>query len=45
MSCCNFDGAGVMIGKKSGVEKQLRDIAQHPVCIIRSVPYDLELAG
>ena len=34
LAWCNFDGASVMMGKKSGVAKQLQDIAQHPVCII-----------
>ena len=37
LACSNFDGASVMMGKKSGVAKQLQDIAQHPVCIIHCV--------
>ena len=44
LACCNFDGASVMMGKKSGVAKQLQDIAQHPVCIIHCVAHNLELA-
>ena len=34
LACSNFDGASVMMGKKTGVAKQLQDIAQHPACII-----------
>ena len=33
-----------MMGKKSGVTKQLQDIAEHPVCIIHCVAHNLELA-
>ena len=33
-----------MMGKKSGVAKQLQAIAQHPVCIIHCVAHNLELA-
>ena len=33
-----------MMGKKSGVAKQLQDVAQHPVCIIHCVAHKLELA-
>ena len=33
LSCGNLNGASVMMRKKSGVGKQLQDIAQHPVCI------------
>lgn len=44
LACCNFDGASVMMGKKSGVAKRLQDIAQRPVCIIHCVAHNLELA-
>ena len=44
LACCNFDGASVMMGKKSGVAKQLQDIAQYPLCIIHCVAHNLELA-
>ena len=44
LACCNFDGTSVMMGKKSGVAKQLQDIAQHPVCIVHCVAHNLELA-
>ena len=32
-----------MMGMKSGVAKHLQDIAQHPICIIHCVAYNLEL--
>ena len=44
LTCCNFGGASVMMGKKTGVAKQLQDIAQHPVCIVHCVAHNLELA-
>ena len=44
IACCNFDGANVMMGNKSGVAKRLQDILQRPVCVIHCVAHNLELA-
>ena len=44
LAYCDFDRPSVIMGKKSGVAKQLQDIAQHPVCIIHCVAHNLELA-
>ena len=44
IACCNFDGANVMMGNKSGVAKRLQDILQRPICVIHCVAHNLELA-
>jgi len=44
LACCNFDGASIMMGNKSGVAKRLQEILQRPVCIIHCAAHNLELA-
>ena len=39
----NFDGASVMIGKKSGVAVQIQKKVAHPVVILHCVAHNLEL--
>jgi len=34
LTCCNFDGASVKMGNKSGVAKRLQEILIWPVCIM-----------
>lgn len=41
---CNFDGASVMMGKKSGVAVQIQKKVQQPVVILHCVAHNLELA-
>ena len=41
---CNFDGASVMIGKKSGVAVQIQKKVPQPVVILHCVAHNLELA-
>lgn len=41
---CNFDGASVMMGKKSGVAVQIQKKVPPPVVILHCVAHNLELA-
>lgn len=41
---CNFDGASVMMGKKSGVAVQIQKKVPQPVVILHCVAHNLELA-
>ena len=41
---CNFDGASVMMGKKSGVAVQIQKKVPQPVVILHCVAHSLELA-
>lgn len=41
---CNFDGATVMMGKKSGVAVQIQKKVPPPVVILHCVAHNLELA-
>ena len=44
MACCNFDGASVTMGHRSGVSKRLQETVQRPLCIIHCVAHNLKLA-
>ena len=44
LACCNFDGASVMIGKKTGVANRLEEVAEHSVCVIHCVTHNRKLA-
>ena len=45
LACCNFDGASIMMGNKSGVAKRLQEILQRPVCIIHCAAHNPEEVG
>ena len=44
LACCNFDGVSVMIGKKTGLENRLEEVAEHSVCVIHCVTHNMKLA-
>lgn len=41
---CNFDGASVIMGKKSGIAVQIQEKVPQPVVILHCVAHNLDLA-